>query len=281
MNVRVIGLAVALLLCIGAATSRASSVLYGVTPTHLVTIDPLNPADVTVIGPHNQADLPFNLAYDPVNDALVGLTVLNVSNVFTRTLVQYDRQSGQGTPLATLGSWTQGAEDALEYVHSRSSLFVTRTPPASAASAAAYDMDLAGNQTFIVTLNVADNDSAAYDSARDILYTIDGNNIDLLMEINLVTGDGTSHGPLPPGDALEGAYSPDLDRIYIKSEVGGPTLYYTDADPTNISFQSAGVIGANVAGIAFVPAIVIPLPSAFLAGAALLDTISLRRRRLG
>jgi len=63
-RVAVIGLTLALGICSRAALGEQ---LFGVTETDLVTIDPSDPSNVSVVGPHNfpPAWLPFDLAYDP------------------------------------------------------------------------------------------------------------------------------------------------------------------------------------------------------------------------
>lgn len=250
--------------CINAPVASAAPLLYGVTAADIITIDPLDPAAVTVVGPHGFKAAPYNLTYDPARHALLALTHDGIRNSLRRSLVQYDLTTGQSTTLATLHNIANGAEDALEYIDSRGNLFITRARSLSPHSIEAYEMDLTGTQTPIVTLNVPDNDAAIYDSVRDILYTIDANNVGRLMQIDLTTGIGAPRGPLPSANPLEGAYSFELDQIFIRDGATN-ALYVSNADPNHINFHNRGAINAApVLGIAFVPIIIsakiIPTP---------------------
>ncbi|HUT13651.1 MAG TPA: hypothetical protein VMY42_24400 [Thermoguttaceae bacterium] len=230
--------------------------LFGVTETHLVTIDPSDPSNVSVVGPHNfpAGVIPFDLAYDPVKDILFGVTT-EKAFPHTRRFVRYDRQTGRGTVVAILGDQTTGLFEGIEFVGSRNGLVVGVCPPGSTVARNLYSLDPTGKSEFLVRTSPGiDNDHGVYDSTRDFFYTIDtaGSGPAQLVHINLNNGTHASHGELPSGTMYDLSYSAVLDAIFAVDE-SNKNIYRSDG-ATPAAFSTIGVVGGDrVRGLAFVP----------------------------
>jgi hypothetical protein len=269
------------------SSASAAEILYGVTGTNLVTIDPTNPANVTVVGPHLLAPgaITGNLTYDPVTDRLIGSVSLNPPS-FTRSLYAFDRSTGQATFLSTVSDPSaQFIYEALEYVGgSVNQTIITRAPnsgPQTGISFEIHRVDPNTGATVLVVNNGRDNDFAAWDSRRNRFYATDPNGSvsNNIYEVNLATGSNTdwinvfqstSQGP------GELAYSSDHDAIYAV-DFGNSSFYRINlnsaGDPVSIS--SIGAVGGDrVDSIAFV----VPEPSGALL-VTILSSLLLHRRR--
>src|SRR2546423_1666690 len=112
------------------STASAAEILYGVTGTNLVTIDPTNPANVTIVGPHLLApgSITGELTYDPVTDRLIGSVYPPPS--LTRSLYTFNRSTGEATFLSTVSDPNnQFIYEALEYVGGAiNQTVITRAP---------------------------------------------------------------------------------------------------------------------------------------------------------
>lgn len=268
------------------SSANAGQLLYGVTETNLVSIDSLDPTSVNVIGAHGLSTglIPFSLAYDPINDVLLGVTTSSPSP-FTRRLIQYDRITGQATVLATLGDINSNFVEAVEYVDSRSG-FVAGFATSGANAIQVRDISLDGSTSPIVT-TALDNDGAVYDSQRDVFYTIDPNGPAQLAQVSLSTGSHVNRGALPSGASFALAYSSELDAIFNRAGGNLNQLWRADAADaaggTSVTFTNVGVIeGDLIRGLAFAPNPV-PEPSSIvllgLGGVVLLGCGWRRKRK--
>lgn len=239
-----------------AAKSAEADLVYAVDATNLILVDQANPGNSTIVGAHNLGTniVPYNLAYDPFNDVLVGIATEN-SHPFTRRLVEFNRTTGQATVLADLGGIdVAGLHEAPEYVHSLGNFVTGRSQPNSSFAPELAQIALDGSTSGLLSTSPAiDNDFLVYDSRRDRLYSInsgsDGNT--QFNEIDLQSGVVTLRGQIPTSLADDMAYSRALDSIFLVSD---GFLYV--ADPVNYSFASLGLIpGTDVRGIAVVSSI--------------------------
>ena len=263
------------------SSSAAADILYGVTATHLVTIDPVDPSSVTIVGPHNltvsmtPSTIPLTLAYDPRNGLLVGNTTTFPTG-HPRNLVRYNRATGDATVLGPLSDATSGSfYQGIEYVDSLDSFLAGFYAPPAHVADEIRTVDLFGNTSHVVTTTPPiDINGAVYDSTRDLFYSTDvhGPGPNQLVEIDLVTGMHWNRGAFPlahqGGWAI--AYSADRDAIFLES---GGELYRTDAAGP-ISFTSVEIIaGDPIGGLAFV----VPEPSTYIL--AVLGLIAFGRNR--
>ena len=249
--------AIGLTLAVGVFSRAAlGEVLFGVTETDLVTIDPSDPSNVSVVGPHGfpAGVLPFDLAYHPVDDILYGMTTER-NFPYTRRLVRYDRQTGRGTVVALLGDQTTGLFEGIEYIGSRNSLVVGVSAAGSIFAADLHTLDSDGNSAFLVSTSPGiDNDHGVYDSTRDFFYTIDTFDPGpaQLEQINLNDGTHVNRGALPSGTIYDLAYSATRDAIFAV-DTSNNNIYRSDgAAPA--AFSTIGAVsGDRVRGLAFVP----------------------------
>ena len=255
------------------SSSCTAETLYGVTALNLVTIDPVDPANVTIVGPHNLSLRPFSLAYDPKNGVMAGTAITTSGN--TRRLIHFDLSTGSGTDVASLGDSQSGFYEGIEYVDSLATFVAGFDDGPSAGNADKIrTVDLFGNTSPVVTTTPPiDNDAAVYDSTRGIFYTLDAKGTNELRQVNLMTGAHEFRASIPLLTDQSIAYSAELDVIFL--EAGGE-LYRADAAaPTSFTLVGA-ITGSRVLGLAFV----IPEPKSLflLAWCSIVGMILVKRR---
>jgi hypothetical protein len=248
-------------------------VLFGVTSTNLVRINPDNPSQVTTIGPHNIASVypnavpVFALTYDPTIARLFGIARRPFSgNDFEYGLISFNMSSGQASLVTTAGTHLTGNPlEGFEYVNSQQSLVISRGVSANISlSEDLLKLALDGTKMPIVKTPGHDNDTIVYDSTRDLFYGIDPNDpsgAEQFVRIDLMTGNRTSLGAIPMnmGDV---AYSASRDAIFgadfTNNQLYRITTTNGGAPITPIAQMPVGTIaGSQVTGIAFA---VIPEP---------------------
>jgi hypothetical protein len=210
------------------ALRAQQEVLFGVTSTDLVRINPDNPGPVTIVGPHNIATVfpnatnavpHFALTYHPTNAGLFGIARRELgSNDFEYGLVRFDMFSGQASLVSIIGTHLGGYPiEGFEYVDSQQSLVISRGVAANIASSEELlKLALDGTTVPIVTTPGHDNDSIVYDSARDLFYGFDPNDpsgAKQFVLIDLMDGNTTSLGAIPP-NLSDVAYSATRDAIF-------------------------------------------------------------------
>jgi hypothetical protein len=249
--------------------NASAQTLYGVTGTNLITIDPTNPNNVSIIGPHNLAtdQIPANLTYDPITDRLLGKVRTGGVNADADRIFVFNRSTGQATLLSTIVDPTDVfLWDSFEFVGgARNQLVVSRganSGPQMSVTAQFTAVNPDTGVTVPIVNNARDNDYSVWDSRRNRFYAWDPNNstTPVIYEVNLLTGANTNYINVfqsatdGPG---EGAYHPGLDAIF--------TVDFNGADPDfwRINFNASGnpatltrvgaISGDHVFAIAFVP----------------------------
>jgi hypothetical protein len=256
--------------------------MYGVTRTNLVRINPDNPSQVTVVGPHSIASIqpgliPFGpLTYDPATARLYGIGIHPLpspaNDNFAYSLVSFDRTTGSASLVAQIGNHIGGnPPQALEYVNTRQSLVMSRGTPANPPlNEQLVDLALNGTQTLITTTPGHDSDVIVHDSQRDYFYVADPNLVGQLIRVQLPSGTQTNLGALQRPTMDEMAYSAARDTIFAVDFTSTPTsatfnrLYRINR--TNglapISVDNVGNMGGDqVLGIAFA---IIPEPASII-----------------
>jgi len=237
----------------------AQATLVGVTATNLVTIDPTNAGNVTIIGPHHlpTGTVPFNsLTYDPVAHKIYGIGLADHGATDDEYIVEYNLQTGQGTVLAQVGTNPVTHFEALEYDHSRGYLIASRTGiPNLIDTSDLVRMNTDGTTVLLASTGL-DNDFAVYDSIRDIFYTSDSNGVGTLVRADLGTGSSSTVGNVPH-EIDDAAFSSDGDVIYGCSEITNGNCYRLSLNNGGSPLQatSIGQVGGDrILGLAFVPA---------------------------
>lgn len=253
----------ALLLSVLPQTTWA--VLYGITQNDLVIVDPLNPSNTTVVGPHNlsaQVGRVDALTYNPETDSFFGIG--DNPSQGDNFLLRFDRMTGNGTVLANLGNAASvGYFESIEYVASLHSLVVsTNLPSNPAQSTQLLLMSGSGTTTPLVSTTL-DNDAAAYDSAHGIFYTLDANISGQLVAVNLTTGFDSFVGATP--NLLDIAFQESDSNIYgISGSTNELYQLHTTNGGTPLSVVSLGTIAGNqIHSLASAP-LSVPEPATWL-----------------
>src|SRR5882672_11055784 len=168
--------------CLLTSPALAAETLFGVTGTNLVTIDPTNPANVTVIGPHS---LPagagiagiFELTYDPLTDRLLGLASTSPD---TYQFFRFNRSTGQATALGTLPNPGNAfIYESTEFVGgARNQVIISQAPTSGPQTGISFQLNAVNPDTGVLvplTNNSRDNDFSVWDSRRDRFYATDPN----------------------------------------------------------------------------------------------------------
>jgi PEP-CTERM motif len=260
-------------------SAHAQEIMYGYDNTNkqLVTINPVN-ATVTPIGFSGLSSTSTinALAYHIPTETLFG-TGSDTSDG-SMHFYRFDKSTGTGTNIANLGSFGSSA-DGLEYITGNiNSMILFKSPNLNFYGTDLNTISTIGTLTFtgISTANTHDNDSGVYDSLRSKYYSMD-DNIGTLEEVNLLTGATITHGSLN-GFQGDGAYSPNLDKIFHTTP-GGGALFQINANTPGSPGTLVGQFGTrSIRGIA-ISSSAAPEPGTFvliaLGGAGLVA----RRRR--
>lgn len=240
----------------------AQETLFGVTDTHLVTIDVENPSQVQIVGAHGLsfADLgngrtlgAFSITYDWDADRLLGLHYARdaATGVYDQYLVEYDRATGAASVVDLLASSDfDGFVESIEYVDGLGAVVVSRDFDGSETSS--LEVVNADGTTSPVVDNGRDNDYAVYDQTRARFYATDPNGVGRLSHIDLGTGVTTDLGSISSstGDL---AYSADSDRI-LAYVVGTDELVSLGNGTSAQSPVSLGQVGNDgpIQGLAIV-----------------------------
>jgi len=273
----------------GAIGTANADILYGVTRTHLVTIDTNNPGFVQVVGAHGldvttngyKSFGSFGLTYNRDDGKLYGLHYAYDSNTgnFDQSLVSYNLQTGLGSTEAHLGnSGNNDYFESLEYVDSLGSLVVSTglNPSDGTFTQALYSLDSNGSRTFL-SANGRDNDYSVYDHTRDVFYAIDPNGVNNLTAVGLHSGTNFDLGNLSNG--LAGVtYSETDDAIYF-FDIHSQQLVRVDSfrgvDPLTLTDMGLILAEGDLQGLATV----VPSPASLMLLSAGGLVISSRRRR--
>lgn len=267
-----------------ASSASAQFSLYGVRGTNLITINPDDPTQVTTVGATGigAASVVSMLAYHPVEKMLygIGTTVLGGGADYRFDLYRINPTTGAGTAVATLGLLTvAGPYGGLEYVAGTlNSLVVTRGPANSFNTTRLYTLNSTtgvSTQLFSSISGTTDNDTGAYDSNRNIFYTLDANTGARFERINLSTGAATHLPGAIPSTVVDAAFDAGRDAFFLNDS--GANLYRatTDGVGTTTVITVGAVTGGHVHSLAYIPE-----PSSFwVAAFALCAAPRLRRRR--
>ena len=259
-------------------------VLYGVTATSLVTIDP-GTGTTTTVGSLGLAAnvIPGTLAWNPDQQALYGIAYQHAGlSVTDQLFIRINPATGAATTIATFGAQAGGVVyDGLDYVDSLGSLVVGRgVGGGDSHSTQLATISLTGTVVDHVSTTL-DNDILAYDRSHGVLYSIDPNSVGQFQKVNLTTGSFTSLGAVPSSTTGEMAYSTAANRLYaLDYTLGNHNLYVIDTQGGDgpATLESTVVLtGAQVQGMA----LAVPEPSewAAVAGLGLAGWALVRRRR--
>jgi len=287
MGWRILAVALVGAISLSTSTALAAETLFGVTTANLVTIDPTNPANVTIIGPHN---LPANneatqLTYDPVTDRLLELVMNGTVNP---QFYSFNRSTGQATALGALPNPSNSfIYEGTEFVGgTRNQVVMSQAPSTGAQAGISSQIFNVNPDTGLftpITFNGRDNDFFVWDSKRDRFYATDPNGSvnNTIYQVNLVTGASTDFIPVVqgttagPGDL---AYSTTLDSIFA-TDFGANVFWRINLNASGnpATLLNLGTVpGQHISSIAFAPAV--PEPSS-LAVLALIAVISVPRKR--
>ncbi|HTH47120.1 MAG TPA: PEP-CTERM sorting domain-containing protein [Candidatus Limnocylindria bacterium] len=261
-------------------------ILYGVTATSLVTVNPTTGATATV----GSLGLPGNviagtLAWNPTDQSLYGIAYQFSGLTATDQLfIRINPATGAATTITTFGSQVGGVVyDGLEYVDSLNSLVVARGPGGGNSGSTALATISTGGAVANVVTTALDNDLLAYDAGHGVLYSLDPNGAAQFQKVNLTTGAHTSLGAEPSATTGEMAYSTVSDRLYaLDYTLGNNSLYAIDTQGGNspATLESTVTLaGAQVQGIAFSSPVPEPSEWAAIAGGGLSVWALARRRR--
>jgi len=232
--------------------------LYGITQTDLVVIDPADPSQVQIVGPHGLTRAAY-LTYDTATGRLFGLRSTEISPepslILDYDLVEYDFCSGAGTVVRNLGrSDVVGAFEVLEYVESQGSLVVSASTPPDFVTSGFYTLDPdTGALGFLVDVGF-DNDFGVYDDVRDLFYTWDPNSQAQYQLIDLGDGNVTSLGASGLADR-DGAFSEEDGGIFLFDQDTQELVNVETTDGLDpITRTPVGVVaGDPISGLAFTP----------------------------
>lgn len=259
--------------------------LYGVTATSLVTIDP-GTGTTTTVGSLGLAAnvIPGTLAWNPDQQALYGIAYQhNGLSVTDQLFIRINPVTGAATTITTFGAQAGGVVyDGLDYVNSLGSLVVGRgVGGGDTHSTQLATISISGTVVNRVSTTL-DNDILAYDPSHSVLYSLDPNTVGQFQKVNPMTGNFTSLGAAPSSTTGEMAYSTTANRLYaLDYTLGNHNLYSIDTQGGNgpATLESTTLLtGAQVQGIAFAN---VPEPSewAAVAGLGLAGWALARRRR--
>lgn len=294
-----------------ASASADAATLYGVTSSHLVSIDTTT-GTTTAIGalgltrldssPVGTLVTPGPLAWNPSDQQLYGLAydyTFVVSggephpniNVLNQRFIRIDPATGAATSIATLGPRSANPTyDGIEYLGgSVGSLVVSRSSGAGNSSATEIaTLSTSGSLATLRTTSL-DNDLLAQSASAAVLYSIDPNNATSANRTRTVDLAPVTpsvaflSGSLPSNTTGELAYDPAGDRLYALDYTVLPSpnksLYRINTSGgTSLSLEGTITLsGSQVLGIAFSS---VPEPTACLLGTGIsLGVWSLLRRR--
>jgi len=274
-----------IMLIIGLVASAASgAALFGTTDANLVRIDPADPNNVTVIGPHNMPDgyRPFDLSHDPAGDRLLGVVIDEndtPDDSEDQFLYAFDLTSGQATELVVLGNESNATNvyEGITYISPINATVVTFGDSGSAVTNQFKTIDPNTGSTSSLVNNTVDNDYIAYDPNADTIYSLDLNfntgRTDLI-HVDRTTGANTDLGDVS-FNQRNIAVDPDTGLLFSVNRSNNH-LIRMDVDLANSTFSETdlGLLAGNdVGALTFIPE---PTSLALLGLGAL---AMLRRRR--
>ncbi|MDH3685376.1 MAG: hypothetical protein OEP95_04080 [Myxococcales bacterium] len=265
------------------AMPASAAFLWGVTATDLVVIDPQDPSQVTIVGPHGLTDTPSYLAYHETEGRLFSLRSIEIQPaplVLTYELFEYDLCSGAASLAVTLGrSDENGAFEALDYVDSVDSLVVSRSPTNDFFTTAFHTLDPDTGDLGFLADDGVDNDFGVHDDVRGIHYVWDPNNTGRFQIVDLTTGALTD---------LEATGTMDRDGAFSESDGGLFMIDGTNGELLNVQLTDGGapitrvslgpIAGDQPTGLAFTPLPpptcgCTPLPGCIAAGKSSLSVV--------
>jgi PEP-CTERM motif len=272
------------------ATAQPAGTLYGIhhptpgLPT-LVTINP-STAAVSTVG-STGAPIGTNIgvmAYHP-NGNLYALAQWAGNSADPR-LLEINTGSGAITNNFTLSNTM--AYEGFEYVASANgvtydSLVLTTISPASPTATREFrTITTTGIPSpILLTLTTVDNDYAAYDTTRNIYYTLDGNDVGSIAEINLSTGFHTGlHAPLPfTFNDVAYLSGGGFDNIFFSNSAGTGLFKYDAANIGNPFVPVGNYSNNSVIRALAAPLAAAPEPGTLALGALGLLGLGVRLRR--
>lgn len=247
----------ALLVCLASVRAAQAQLgtFYGIqNQSQLVSVSPFTAATspIGALGAGFTGGTSFaTMTYNPNDNQLYAVGYEFASDLYK--LHQISPTTGAVTGVFSLGAYSAvGAFEALEYVHALNSMVLTRWTPAFGSPSLTrdlYSITTTGTMTSLgVTTAVPDSDASAYDSTRDIFYSLDSTPTGLLATVSLATGAATLHAPVPAG-TWDGAYSDTLDQLFATSS--GTSLWSIPASNPDAGFSLVGNFAGHVGAIAF------------------------------
>jgi len=242
------------------AMPASGAFLWGVTDTDLVVIDPQDPSQVAIVGPHGLADPPSYLTYHETSGRLFGLRAIEIQPaplILNYALFEYDLCSGLASLAVDLEtSDVNGAFEGLEYVDSLDSLVVSRSAPSlnDFLTTEFYTLDPDTGDLALLANDGVDNDFGLHDDVRGLHYVWDPNNTGRFQIVDLTTGALTDLAATGTLDR-DGAFSEVDGGIFmIDGETGELLNVQTTDGGAPITRVSLGLIaGDQPTGLAFTP----------------------------
>ncbi len=257
MNLQIKNAMLASMLMLSLLPRTTWGALYSVTQTNLVIVDPLNPSNTTIVGPHNlpsQVGRVDALAYNPETDTLFGIG--DNPGQGDNFLLSFDRASGNATVISNLGNATSvGYFEGFEYVDALHSLVVATNQLSNPAqSTELLTINSSGVTTSLVSTSL-DNDAAVYDPLHNLFYTVDPNGVGQFAEVNLTTGISTNLGAIPLPYLVEFAFQASDANIYgITPYTNELYQIHTTNGSSPLSIVSLGTVaGDEIHGLASAP----------------------------
>ncbi len=259
---------VLLVLFLFTVTAQSATILYGITTSNLVTINPSDPSQISVVGPTGLSGQgmarPISLTWNPQDGFLYGVGYDQPTGQPRdhQYLFRVDPRNGAGTLIRDLGDPDVYKFMGVEYIDPSETMVVTAGP--NGTQNELWSISTAGDTTLLWTSSHI-NHWAAYDSSLGVFFTVQVEGLaatSWILRTDLLTGAYIEVGGMPYPLAGDVAYNSDDGFMYgatWPAQMGFPPggvseLYriWTTEGGAPIGYVSTGPIaGDQVFGIAF------------------------------